>query len=138
MAFGAAAINQMLDDADELAAQEELEQDADEEAWKEAVDLEDEVDELTQEMAAAIAEEMWASRVEQRLHAARSLARGAPGIAPPEAARNGAQLLRNVNGVVLLTFSRHPRELDEALFGSSAAISARNRGVYTRPPWANG
>jgi hypothetical protein len=37
-----------------------------------------------------------------------------------------------------LQFSRHPRELDEALLGSSAAICARNRGVDTRPAWANG
>jgi hypothetical protein len=63
---------------------------------KEAVDLEDEVDELTQEMAAAIAEEMWASRVEQRLHAERRLARGAPVIAPPERTGNVANHRCNV------------------------------------------
>ena len=89
-------------------------------------------------MAASISMEMWASRIERRLHAERRLARGAPGIAPPQAAGRGAQLRRNLDGVVLLTLSRHPRELDEALFGSSAACSAADRGVHTRPAWANG
>jgi hypothetical protein len=138
VAFGDAAIDQMLQDADKVAAQVEEEDAEDEREEHEAVDLEDEVPELTQEMAAFISMEMWASRVERRLHAERRLARGAPGIAPPEAAGKGAQLRRNVDGVVLLTFSRHPRELDEALFGSSAACGASDRGVHTRPAWANG
>ena len=93
----------------------------DEREENESVDLEDEVPELTQEMADFISMVIWASRVERRLHAERRLARGAPGIAPPEATENRAQFRSNLDGVVLWTFSRHPRELDEAVFGSSAA-----------------
>ena len=51
VAFGDAAINQMLDDADKLAAPEELEQDADKSAREEADGLEDEALQLTQELA---------------------------------------------------------------------------------------
>ena len=131
--FGDAAIDQMLQDAEEVRAQVAQEDAEDERKEKEVVALEDELDELTQEEAAAIAEEMWASRVERRLHAERRLAKGALGIAPPEAARNGAQLLRSVEGGALFTFSRHPREIGEALFGSSATTSASNRGANTRP-----
>ena len=134
VAFGDAAIDQILRDADSVAVQAEEEDAELEREENEALDLEDEVPVLTQEEAATISLQMWASRVARRFHAERRLAKGAPGIAPPEAAGNGAQLLRSVNGVLLLTFWRHPRELDEALFGSSAAISASERGVHTRPP----
>ena len=63
---------------------------------------------------------------------------GAPGIAPPEAAETGAQLRRNVNGVALLTFSRHPREFDVALLGNYPALQMMDRGFNPRPAWANG
>ncbi len=86
-----------------------------------------------------ISEQLWASRVERRLQAERRLARNDPEIIPPEAeAAPGQQFRSNVDGVVLLTFSRRPRELDEALFGSSAACAASDRGVNTRPEWAHG
>ena len=91
VAFGDAVIDQFLEDAEEVAAPVGEEEEADEREEEEAEELEDEVPELTQEEAAAIAEEMWASRVGRRLHAEWRLARGAPGIAPPEAAGTGAQ-----------------------------------------------
>ena len=56
----------------------------------------------------------------------------------PEAARTGPPLRRSLGGVVLLTFSHHPRELNDALLGSVAACSAADRGVHTQPVWANG
>ena len=84
---------------------------------------------------------MLASQVERRLFCGRRLARGDGGRlnpAPPEATRRNAQFLRNLDGVVLLTYSCHPREPDDALFNSSAACNAGDRGVELRPEWANG
>jgi len=42
------------------------------------------------------------------------------------------------NGIVLLTFSRHPARLTDSLLSSPPAQTAVSRGVELQPAWANG
>jgi hypothetical protein len=90
--------------------------------------------------AADVAEELWASRIERRLRTEWFLAQGGRGPVRPDPEKGLGRfgLKARTEGVVLLTYSRHPRQLEEALNGSSAACAAVDRGVNTRPDWANG
>lgn len=76
------------------------------------------------EEAAATSAELWASGVERL---SPFTAGPLPGLGPSSGQR-----------AVLLTFSRCPRELEEAILGSPPAQEARARGVDVRPAWACG
>jgi len=85
-----------------------------------------------------VSDEIWASAVERRLECHRSLLKGDRRIDRRSHDTFKGESLRTLDDLVLLTFSRHPKELDEALMGSAPAVMAMDEGADVRPPWANG
>lgn len=73
--------------------------------------------------AQSIAQHQWATLVEHRVHHAASAATAAS---------------RQPDHIVMLTFNRHPEELERALLLSGPARTARAMGIDVKPGWANG
>merc|ERR1712032_10298 len=82
--------------------------------------------EIPEHEAGQISNQQWATYVE------RLLARGhmdpdqTPGV------------VKHGKKCVLLEFSRHPQELEDALLMSSVADGARRQGIEVQPDWAQG
>lgn len=79
----------------------------------------------TPEEASAVAEALWSSQVEHL-------------IATGQVAQSDGSVEDDARKIVLLTFSRNPQELENAILNSPVAQQKRQEGVELKPAWANG